>query len=152
MADEDGHGLKIGVADHYCESNEAAYRVGPFLIGEILPRSSGLFDRNFGSPKCSDAWPRSCWAVTAILGVFIEIPIISNYAFWVLVGAHLVDLASARPAGSFNWMVMVSIVLTLLAIVGVFVEIPIVSNYAFWVMAAAFLLWFSAQARPIGSL
>jgi hypothetical protein len=86
-------------------------------------------------------------AVVAVLALFVEIPIISDYAFWVLVGAYLLYLSNHKPS---SWVTMVSIVLTLLAIVGVFVEIPIVSNYAFWVMAASFLLWFSAQARQIG--
>jgi hypothetical protein len=89
-------------------------------------------------------------AVVAVLALFVEIPIISNYAFWVLVGAYLLYFANHKP--KLIGVSIASIVLTLLAIVGVFVEIPIVSNYAFWVMAAAFLLWFSAQARPIGSL
>jgi hypothetical protein len=31
----------------------------------------------------------------AIVGVFIEIPFISNYAFWILVGAYVM-LAGAR--------------------------------------------------------
>jgi hypothetical protein len=87
-------------------------------------------------------------AVVAVLALFVEIPIISNYAFWVLVGAYLLYLANHKPY--LSWVTMASIVLTLLAIVGVFVEIPIVSNYAFWVMAASFLVWFSAQARSIG--
>jgi hypothetical protein len=101
--------------------------------------------------------PQSMWirmasfvlAVVAVLAVFIEIPIISNYAFWVLVGAYLLYVARFRP---FSMGVrLVSLVLTLLAIVGVFVEIRIVSYFAFWVMAAAFLLWFSANVRAWSS-
>jgi hypothetical protein len=87
-------------------------------------------------------------AVVAVLALFVEIPIVSDYAFWVLVGAYLLYFANHKPY--YSWVTMASIVLTLLAIVGVFVEIPIVSNYAFWVMAASFVLWFSAQARPLG--
>jgi hypothetical protein len=34
-------------------------------------------------------------AIVAIVGVFIEIPIISNYAFWVAVAAYVV-LAGSR--------------------------------------------------------
>ena len=87
-------------------------------------------------------------AVVAVLALFVEIPIVSDYAFWVLVGAYLLYFANHKP--KLIGVSIASIVLTLLAIVGVFVEIPIVSNYAFWVMAASFVLWFSAQARPLG--
>ena len=74
----------------------------------------------------------------AVMGVFADIPIISNWAFWILVGAYLLWFAVHRLGRGM--MLMLSIVLTLAAIVGVFVEIPIVSNYAFWVMAANYLI------------
>ena len=70
----------------------------------------------------------------AVVGVFAEIQILSNYAFWILVGAYLLWAAVHRPARGL--LVMLSIVLLLAAILAVFVEIPILSNYAFWVMAA----------------
>ena len=77
----------------------------------------------------------------AVVGVYIEIPIVSNYAFWVLVGAYLLWLAAHRLHRTrFKPLLMLSIVLTLAAIVGLCVEIPIVSDYAFWVMAANYLL------------
>jgi len=84
-------------------------------------------------------------AVVAVLAVFNEIPIVSSYAFWVLVGAYFLYIAAYKPYRM--WVRLVSLVLTLLAIVGVFVEIRIVSDFAFWVMAAAFLLWFSAPVE-----
>jgi len=34
--------------------------------------------------------------IVAILGVFIEIPIISEYAFWVMTGAFLLLAGSRR--------------------------------------------------------
>jgi hypothetical protein len=83
-------------------------------------------------------------AVFAVLAVFIEIPIISNHAFWVLVGAYLLYVARFRP--HIPVVRLVSLVLALLAIVAVFTEIQIVSDFAFWVMAAAFLLWFSVPS------
>jgi hypothetical protein len=80
-------------------------------------------------------------AIAAIVGLFAEIPIFSDYAFWFLVGAYLIWLAVHRLAPHrFKPLLMVSIVLVLVAIVGVFVEIPIVSKYAFWVMAANYLM------------
>jgi hypothetical protein len=80
-------------------------------------------------------------ATAAVVGVFNEIPIISNYAFWVLVGAYFLWLAVHRLAKNrVKPLLMVSIVLILVTIVGVFVEIPIVSNYVFWVMEANYLL------------
>jgi hypothetical protein len=79
-------------------------------------------------------------AIVAVVGVFIEIPIVSDYAFWVLVAAYIVWLGVHPPAKSFRPLGMVSLVLLLVAIVGLFVEVPIVSNYAFWVVAAAYLV------------
>jgi hypothetical protein len=74
----------------------------------------------------------------AVVGVFAIIPIISEYAFWILVGAYLLWAAVHRLGR--GWLLMLSLVLLLVVIVGVFVEIPIISNYAFWVMAANYLL------------
>ena len=80
-------------------------------------------------------------AIVAVLGVFVEIPIVSDYAFWILVGAviiwHAVHSSSTK---AIKWGVMTSLVLLLVAIVGVFVEIPIVSDYAFWILVAAYLV------------
>jgi hypothetical protein len=83
--------------------------------------------------------------IAAFLGIFAEIPIISDYAFWLLVGAYLL-LAVHKNKHRFNWQLMLSIVLTLVASVGVFVEITTVSNYAFWIMAAAYLIVFGITA------
>jgi hypothetical protein len=74
----------------------------------------------------------------AVVGVFVDIWILSNWAFWILVGAYLLWFAVHRLGRGL--LLMLSIVLTLAAIVGVFIEIPVVSNYAFWVMAANYLL------------
>jgi hypothetical protein len=80
-------------------------------------------------------------AFAAIAGVFGEIPIVTNWAFWFMVGAYLIWVGVHRFSKSrFKLWVMLCIVLTLVAIVGVFVEIPIVSAYAFWVMTAAYIL------------
>jgi hypothetical protein len=81
-------------------------------------------------------------AIVAVLAIFVEIPIVSDYAFWVLVGALLVWEAVHTPntKNRFRWQTMLSIVLLLVAIVGVFVEIPIVTDYAFWILAAAYLV------------
>ena len=74
----------------------------------------------------------------AVVGVFAGIWILSDWAFWILVGAYLLWFAVHRLGRGM--LLMLSIVLTLAAIVGVFIEIPIVSDYAFWVMAANYLL------------
>jgi hypothetical protein len=80
-------------------------------------------------------------AIVAVLGVFIEIPIVSDFAFWVLAAAYFVWAGTHAPVKKSYWPgLMASIVLLLVAIVGVFVEIPIVSEYAFWVLAAAYLV------------
>jgi hypothetical protein len=73
-------------------------------------------------------------AVVAVLGVFVEIPIVSAYAFLdfgIWYGAHSLKVP-------FSLSFMLSIVLLIVAIVGVFVEIPIVSDYAFWVLVIVF--------------
>jgi hypothetical protein len=81
-------------------------------------------------------------AIVAVLAIFVEIPIVSDYAFWVLVGALLVWMGVHSPNTKirFRGWTMVTIVLLLVAIVGVFVEIPIVTDYAFWILAAAYLV------------
>jgi hypothetical protein len=80
-------------------------------------------------------------ANAAVVGIFTEIPILSDYAFWVLVGAYFIWLAVHRLVKDrFQPLLIVSIVLILVAIVGVFVEIPIVSDYVFWIMEANYLM------------
>ena len=80
-------------------------------------------------------------AIAAVLGVFIEIPEVSDFAFWVLVAAYFVWVGIHAPVkGAFSPGRMASIVLLLVAIAGLFIEIPIVSEYAFWVLAAAYLV------------
>jgi hypothetical protein len=80
-------------------------------------------------------------AIVAVLGVFVEIPIVSDYAFWILVGAVIIwHAVHTGSTNAINWGVVTSLVLLLVAIVGVFVEIPIVSDYAFWILVAAYLV------------
>ena len=68
-------------------------------------------------------------AFAAIAGVFGEIPIVSEWAFWFMVGAYLLWLGVNRFSKvRIKWVLMLSIVLILVAIVGVFVEIPMVSK------------------------
>jgi hypothetical protein len=80
-------------------------------------------------------------ATAAVAGVFTEIPILSDYAFWILVGAYFIWLAVHRLVKNrFKPLLIVSILLILVTIVAVFVEIPIVSDYVFWVMEANYLM------------
>ena len=79
-------------------------------------------------------------ATAAVVGVFTGIPILSDYAFWVLVCAYFIWVAVHRPSRGFKPLLILSIALLLVAIVGVFVEIPIVSNYVFWIMEANYLI------------
>jgi hypothetical protein len=72
--------------------------------------------------------------VLAIVGVFIGIPFVSNYAFWVVIAAYVIF-----DRGK-NWLGMLSDLLLVLAVVGVFIDIPFVSNYAFWVAIAAYII------------
>jgi hypothetical protein len=72
--------------------------------------------------------------VFAIVGVFIGIPIVSQYAFWVAIAAYV--LLDWR----WSWLGMLSLLLLLLAVVGVFIDIPFVSQYAFWVAIAAYCI------------
>jgi hypothetical protein len=80
-------------------------------------------------------------AFAAVAGVFGAIPIVSEWAFWFMVGAHLLWLAVNRMGTRRikPWLT-ITIVLTGVAVVGVFVEIPIVSKYAFWIIAASYVI------------
>jgi hypothetical protein len=81
-------------------------------------------------------------AIAAVVGVFVEIPVVSNYAFWVLVGAFLVwELFHQHNFKlRFRYWTMIALTLLLVSIVGVFAYIPIVSDYAFWVLFVAYLM------------
>ena len=79
-------------------------------------------------------------AIAAIVGVFTYIPIVSDYAFWVMVAATIIFLSRITAIGPFAPGIMAAIVMLLAAIVEVFRYIPIVSDYAFWVVAANYLL------------
>jgi hypothetical protein len=81
-------------------------------------------------------------AIVAVLAVFVEIPVISDFAFWVLVVAHLSWHGFHRhnTRVRFRYWVMLDIVLFMAAIVAVFTYIPIVSDYAFWVLLIAYLI------------
>jgi hypothetical protein len=80
--------------------------------------------------------------IAAIVGVFVEIPIVSEWAFWLLVGAYLLWLGVNRfhDTKRVRGQLILTIVLTMAAVVGIFVGIPIVSDFAFWVMAAAYVI------------
>ena len=70
----------------------------------------------------------------AVVGVFADIPFVSNYAFWFAIAAYVILDWQTR------WLGMLSLLLLGLAIVGVFIEIPFVSKYAFWVAVAAYII------------
>jgi hypothetical protein len=73
----------------------------------------------------------------AIVGVFADIPFVSNYAFWVAVAAYIIR------DWTFNRLLfvgMLSLLVMGLAVVGVFIQIPFVSNYAFWVAVTAYII------------
>jgi hypothetical protein len=81
----------------------------------------------------------------AVVGVFIEIPFVSNYAFWVVIAAYVIFNWSS--AHGTNWPGILSLLLLGFAVVGLFTDIPFVSNYAFWVVIAAYVIlnWSSAH-------
>ena len=80
----------------------------------------------------------------AIVGVFILIPFVSNYAFWIAIAAYII-----HDWGSL-WAGMLSLLLLGLAVVGVFIEIPVVSNYAFWVAIAAYFIRIATKIPTSG--
>ena len=59
-------------------------------------------------------------AFAAIAGVFGEIPIVSEWAFWFMVGAYLLWLAVNRMHDTrrIKWVLMLSLLLTMVAVVG----------------------------------
>jgi hypothetical protein len=78
----------------------------------------------------------------AVVGVFILIPLVSNYAFWLAVAAYVIrDRTFNTPvAHVLIWVGLLSLLVAGFAVAGVFIDIPIVSNYAFWFVIAAFML------------
>jgi hypothetical protein len=64
-------------------------------------------------------------AVAAIVGVFVYIPIVSDYAFWFLVVAIIIWLGVHALKVAFSLAAMLSIVLLLVAIVSVFPIRPV---------------------------
>ena len=79
----------------------------------------------------------------AVVGVFCEIPFVSNYAFWFAIAAYIVRDWTFNGAGGVAlliWTGVLSLLVMMLAVVGVFIEIPFVSRYAFWVAIAAYLI------------
>ena len=74
----------------------------------------------------------------AVVGVFADIPFVSNYAFWVVIAAYVI-LNWGGGAGA-NWSGILSLLLLMLAVVGVFADIPFVSRYAFWFAIAAYII------------
>jgi hypothetical protein len=81
-------------------------------------------------------------AIVAVVGVFVEIPIVSDYAFWVLVGALVIWLGAHAPNTKnwFRYWHMTALSLLILAIVSVFAYIPILSDFAFWFLGVAYLV------------
>ena len=80
----------------------------------------------------------------AVVGVFIHIPFVSDYAFWVAIAAYVI----------YDWRThfigMLSLLLLGLAVVGVFIEIPFVSQYAFWLAIAAYFIRIATK-MPTGA-
>ena len=73
----------------------------------------------------------------AVVGVFIEIPFVSHYAFWFAIAAYVVR------DWYFNQLMLVGLISLLVAgfaVVAVFACIPIVSDYAYWFVIAAFMI------------
>jgi hypothetical protein len=86
-------------------------------------------------------------AMLAVVGVFIEIPFVSNYAFWIMTAAYVIQISSTTIVVDMSFSRFFSLVLALFAVVGVFIEIPFVSNYAFWIMTAAYVIDISSTSK-----
>ena len=82
----------------------------------------------------------------AAVGVFIDIPFVSNYAFWIAIAAYVM------LDWSTNWLGIFSFLLMGLAVVGVFIDIPFVSNYAFWVAVVAYFIRFVTRLPTLPPL
>jgi len=64
-------------------------RVSRFVAAQVSPQRREICAVNFGFVASL------VLVILAVVGVFIEIPIISNYAFWFAVGAYIM-LAGTR--------------------------------------------------------
>jgi hypothetical protein len=76
----------------------------------------------------------------ALVGVFVFIPFVSQYAFWVAIAAYVILNWGAAGGGGANWSGIFSLFVVMLAVVGVFADIPFVSKYAFWFAIAAYVV------------
>ena len=78
----------------------------------------------------------------AVVGVFIDIPYVSQYAIWVAIAAYIIlDWGTIWPG-------MLSLVLVVLAVVGVYNDIPFVSRYPFWVAIAGYIIRAWMKTKP----
>ena len=86
----------------------------------------------------------------AVVGVFVDIPFVSNCAFWVAIVAFFILYWG--HATRANWAGILSLILAGLAVVGVFIEIPFVSHYAFWFAIAAYVVrdWYFNLLMLVG--
>ena len=41
----------------------------------------------------------------AVVGVFVEIPVVSNYAFWVAIAAYFIRIATKIPTSGPVWVI-----------------------------------------------
>jgi hypothetical protein len=74
----------------------------------------------------------------SVVGVFVFIPFVSQYAFWVAVGAFVfLYWATAKGANFFG---IVSLILLGFAVVECFAGIPFESHYACWFAIAAYIV------------
>ena len=86
----------------------------------------------------------------AVVGVFVDIPFVSNYAFWVAIVAFVILYWGSQIGAS--WPGIVSLFLLGLAVVGCLADIPVVSRYAFWFAIAAYVVrdWYFNQLMLVG--
>jgi hypothetical protein len=73
----------------------------------------------------------------AVVGVFIDIPVVSNYAFWFAIAAYIMRDWTFR---SLVWPGILSLVVLGLSVVGVFMEIPFVTLFGSRSLPISFVL------------
>jgi hypothetical protein len=88
------------------------------------------------------------FATLALFGVFVYIPYVSDYAFWVFTLAYIMLIFNylllcgryfiSHPVQIIGWIF--SLVVAFIAVNAVFVYIPFITNYAFWFLVLSYLI------------
>jgi hypothetical protein len=80
-------------------------------------------------------------AVLGVTGVFVYIPGVSDYAFWIVFASYIIlgsNYVHIRPQPNLNVILAaISVSVVLASVVAVFIYIPFLTDYSFWFLVLA---------------